>query len=290
MWTNTIFENISWFEMWGPLWLVFVIALGYMYHKYIVKHSEYNIGYGKKIPFYTGLILFYLLHGSPFSVIANHYLFSALTLQLSLTYFAVIPFLIIGTPYEWFKKYTWNHTLRLLINSVGHPWLTLVLFNMLFSIYFIPSVFNIVHASVILTFIVQTILFLYGFFMWWIIISPVPRLNKLSNFQRIAFTFIASALMMPIGFFLLVVLDAHYTVFIEAEGDIFPVITAVYDQQMAGGLLKFIQIISYVLAVYQILKHWVWSEEEEGVAYDKNYKTVQGIVIPIDKYRNKKKR
>src|SRR5690625_4255505 len=169
---GSIFQGFAWYEMVGPLWLALVIWLGYSYNKHI-KSPEYDVGSGRVKYFYTGLVLLYLLHGSPFSIITDHYLFSALMLQMSLTYFVVVPLLIIGLPFKWFKKYAWNHKLRLSIKVAGHPWLTLVLFNAIFSIYFLPGVFNVIHDSFILSFVTKAILFFYAFFMWWAIINPV---------------------------------------------------------------------------------------------------------------------
>ncbi|WP_253286658.1 cytochrome c oxidase assembly protein [Virgibacillus sp. MSJ-26] len=279
---GSIFQGFAWYEIVGPLWLALVIWLGYSYNKHIIKSPEYDVGSGRVKYFYTGLVLLYLLHGSPFSIIADHYLFSALMLQMSLTYFVVVPLLIIGLPFKWFKKYAWNHKLRLSIKVAGHPWLTLVIFSGMFTVYFIPSVFNVIHASIILTLTVKIVMLVYAFFMWWAIINPVRRLNDLAPLVRIGYIFFASLALMPIGFFFLLVLTAHYPAYQGTVGDIFPVMTAVYDQQLAGGLLKLIQLSSFIFAMYKIVQGWVWREEDEGHAYDKNFRVVQGVVIRVD--------
>ncbi|HLR51434.1 MAG TPA: cytochrome c oxidase assembly protein [Candidatus Avamphibacillus sp.] len=284
---NTIFADVSWFEIWGPLWLVLVIGIGYLYNKHLVQSHEYEKDPKRTKLFYTGLVLFYLVHGSPFSVIADHYLFSGLMLQASLTYFVIIPFFIIGLPFKWFKKYAWNHKLRLSIKVAGHPWLTLVLFNAIFSIYFLPGVFNVIHDSFILSFVTKAILFFYAFFMWWAIINPVRRLNDLAPHIRIAYIFFASVLLFPIGFYFIVVLQAHYPVYQATAGELLPGMTAVYDQQLAGGILKLIQLSSFIYAMFKIVQSWGQKEMEEGHPYDKNYRVVQGVVIHLD---DKKKR
>lgn len=279
---GSIFQGFSLFEIWGPVWLVLAIWLCYLYNKHIINSPEYEVGSSQVKYFYTGVILLYLLHGSPFSIIADHYLFSALMLQMSLTYFVIVPLLIIGLPFKWFKKYAWNHKLRLSIKVAGHPWLTLIIFSALFSVYFIPSVFNVIHASMVLSLIVKVFMFIYAFFMWWAIINPVRRLNDLAPLVRIGYIFFASLALMPIGFFFLLVLTAHYPAYQATAGDLFPVMTAVYDQQLAGGLLKLIQLSSFIYAMYKIVQAWVWREEDEGHAYDKNFRVVQGVVIRVD--------
>src|SRR5699024_11763596 len=68
---TSLFQDYSLFETWGPLWLALVIWLGYSYKKHIVNSPEYEVGSGREKFFYTGIVLLYLLHGSPFSIIAD---------------------------------------------------------------------------------------------------------------------------------------------------------------------------------------------------------------------------
>lgn len=277
---KAIFNDFSLFNIWGPLWLFAIIGIGYFYHKYIVQSKTYILRQSQIFFFYMSLILIYLLHGSPFSIIADHYFFSALMLQMSITYFVIIPLFIVGLPSELFKKYAWNHKLRLFIKIAGHPWLTLIIFNALFTIYFVPNVFNVIHPIWPLSFFMKLLLAVYAFFMWWTILNPVRRLNELGPLSRIFYIFLASLALMPIGFFFLLVLTAHYPIYQATEGQLFPVMTAVYDQQLAGGLLKLIQLSSFIIAMYQIVKAWAKRmEEQEGETLEENYRVVQGVVI-----------
>lgn len=94
-------------------------------------------------------------------------------------------------------------------------------------------------------------------------------------------------LLMPIGIFLLVIQKAHYPVYETVAGELFPGLTAVYDQQLAGGFLKIIQLTSYTIALLKIVMAWGRKEEEkEGEVGDKNIRVVQGIPIRL----NNKKR
>lgn len=276
---GSIFQEYSLFEIWGPHWFGLALLTGYLYHKYIIHSPEYNLGSRHLKYFYTGLIMLYILQGSPFSIIADYYLFSALMVQMALTSFVVIPLLIIGLPFRWFKKYAWNHKLRMLIKIAGHPWITLIIFSSLFTVYFVPVIFNVIHVNVFTLTIYKILLFVYAFFMWWTILSPVPRLNELGPLARIMYVFLASLALMPIGFFFLLVPTAHYPVYQAVAGEIFPAITAVYDQQLAGGILKLIQLSSFCFVMFKIVRSWDWREEDEGYAYNKNDRVVQGIVI-----------
>nr|WP_246570077.1 cytochrome c oxidase assembly protein [Lentibacillus saliphilus] len=260
-----------------------MFVIGYLYTQYIVRSPEYELLAGKRALFYGALGLLYVLHGSPFSIIADHYLFSALMLQMAGTLFIAVPFMILGLPTSWFRKFVWNHKLRLSMAIAGHPWITVIIFNALFTAYFMPSIFNIVHESIVLSLIVKATLFVYAFFMWWVIMNPLPGLNELAYLTRIAYIFVAALSLMPIGFFFLIVQNAHYPVYEAGAGAIFPAMTAIYDQQFAGGILKLIQLSSFIFAMFQILKKWGREEEAlEGTVDDKNIRIVQGIVIRLD--------
>lgn len=286
---GSIFQGYSLFEIWGPLWFVVVCLLVYAYNRYIIHSPEYELQSRQVKFFYTGVILLYILQGSPFTIIADHYLFSAHMVQISVSYFVVIPLVIVGLPFRWFKKYAWNYKLRTFIKVAGHPWITLAVFNILFTVYFVPTIFNVVHGNVVLSTSYQFLMFLYGFFMWWSIINPVRRVNELGPLVRIAYVFFASLALMPIGFFFLLVPTAHYPVFQATAGEIFPLMTAVYDQQLSGGILKLVQLTSFSIVMFNIVKSWIWREEDEGHAYNKNIRVVQGIAIHKDNKDNKDK-
>lgn len=279
---GSIFQEFSLFEIWGPIWLALCIGIIYLYNKYIIASHEYTLGTSRIKFFYTGISLLYLLHGSPFSILADYYLFSAFMFQIAITCFIAVPLIVIGLPFKLFKKYVWNYKLRLFIKIAGHPWIALIIFSALFTLYITPGVFNVVHGSKTLSLLYNFVLFMYAFFMWWAILNPVRRLNELGPLLRIVYIFLASLALMPIGFYLLLVLKAHYLIYQEAAGDILPMMTAVYDQQLAGGLLKVIQLSSFGFVMFKTLQHWGWREEDEGAAYNKNDRYVQGIVIRKD--------
>src|SRR5690625_4647152 len=236
--------------------------------------------------FISAIILLYIVKGSPLATIADHYLFSAHMLQLSVIFFAIIPLFILSLPTNFIRKYFWNHRTKFLIGIFGKPWLTAILFNGLVTTYFIPPVFNTIKGNIFLMIISQAILIITAFLMWWVIISPIPEVSWISYLKRSAYIFFTSLLLMPIGFFLLIVQNEHYTFYEAVAGDLIPVITAIYDQQIAGGLLKVMQLSSYTIALLHIVLAWGRkSEEKEGQVNDENIRVVRGVVIHLDNDR-----
>lgn len=268
------------FELFGPFWLGLVVLGWYLYREKILRSGTYEVQSYQKASFYIALFLIYFFYGSPFSVLADTYLFSALMSQAAFTYFIIMPLLIISFPFELYKKYTWNYRNRLFLQIVGHPWLTLVIFTVLFSVYFVPTVFNFVHEHIALVLLYHFVLFVYAFFMWWAILNPVRRINELSPLYRIAYIFLASLALMPIGFFHLLNLNANYVLYFPTEAMIIPQLTNIYDQQLAGGILKLIQLSSFIFVMYRIVKAWALRmQKKDGDPLDENLRVVQGVGI-----------
>jgi len=100
---------------------------------------------------------------------------------------------------------------------------------------------------------------------------------------RIGYLFLLAMLLMPIGFFLLLVQNTVYPAY-EAVAPL----DAIYDQQLGGGILKAIQLGSYMFALFYILKRWGREEEaREGDIDDENIRIARGVVIYLDERRKK---
>src|SRR5699024_12665408 len=105
-------------------------------------------------------------------------------LEISAIFFITVPLLLLGILVDFLRHVIWNHQARMLLKIFSHPWLTLIGFNGLISIYFIPSVFNAIHGSWLLTAIAELILAINAFFMWRVIIHPLSELKGLSYIVR----------------------------------------------------------------------------------------------------------
>lgn len=273
-----------WYELFQLHWVIISLVAVFLYRKYIVTSSLYAVSRNQVTYFYMAVTLFALLKATPLDLIGTHYLFSAHTLQLSLIYFVVVPLLLLSLPVNFLRQYIWHHQTRFALNLLAHPWLTLVAFNGLIAIYYIPTVFNLVHGSALLSFLMQAVLFVNAFFMWWVIIHPIPEMKGLTYLLRALYIFLASTILMPTGFFYIVIQKAHFPAYLATEGELLPILNAIYDQQLAGGILKFIQIGTYAIALLLIFYRWGKQEEAmEGKVNEENIRYARGVVIHLNK-------
>lgn len=285
---SVLFSDYTWYELIGPVWIIFLGLISFIYIKKLSQGQHFSMNNNQTSYFFSAVALLYLIKGSPFSILADNYLFSAHVLQLALMFFAVAPFLILSVPPAFMREQLWKHKLKSALNILNRPWVTGVLFSTFISFYFLPPVFNTLQQNSLYLFIAQSVMMFLALLIWWEIITPLPEEKKLSHLTRIGYIFLLAMLLMPIGFFLLLVQGAVYPAYETVAGEVLPLLSAVYDQQLGGGILKAIQLGSYMFALFYILRKWGMEEDaREGEIDDENIRVARGVVIYLDERRKK---
>lgn len=280
---NYLLEHHPLYGLFKVHWFLLIVFFIYLYMKKIVVGELYRVTGNQRFYFFSAMFILLCLKVTPIDVIAAYYLFSAHVVQLSFVYFIVIPLIILSLPTNFLRRLVWNHRARITVSILSHPWLSLVTFNGLLTIYLIPAVFNFLHRIPLLAYLYQGILLISAIFMWVVIIQPIPEMKRINHLLRAVYIFIASVLLMPIGFYLVLVQKVHYPIYYKLEGVLFPVLTMIYDQQLAGGILKITQMFSYAFALLFIILQWGRREEEkEGLIEEENIRYVRGVVIHLN--------
>ena len=257
---GNVVSHANWFQLWGVGYFIFLGLLSFLYVK-LSSSGKYTLRRRQRLYFYSALILFYFFVGSPFAVIAAEELFSAHVVELMVMLFVVPPLFVLGLPKEFLRSFFWSYRMRFALRLFTHPWVTALLFNLLLSAYLAPDIFNFLQKNTFLLGFTQFIMLGAAFLMWWTIISPLPEINRLSESIRVMYVFVASLLLLPIGIFLLVADSPFYDVYTQGQ-QLLPNLTALQDQQLAGGMLKGIQLASYGVALFLLISKWAKKEEE----------------------------
>lgn len=279
-----LLENHSWYALFKIHWIALFAIGTYLYSKNIVKSPFYRVTSNQRFYFLTAIVTLLLLKATPIDVLGKHYLFSAHLFQLAFTYFVAIPLLILSFPVDFLRQLIWHHRTKFTVSLLSHPWLSLITFNGLLTLYLIPAVYTFVQGHFLLHALFQLILLTTSIFMWWVIIQPIPEMKELNHLLRAAYIFFASLALIPIGFYFILVQQAHFPIYQQVEGIIFPFLTTIYDQQLAGGILKVTQMFSYAFALLLIILEWGRREEaKEGQIDDENIRYVRGVVIHMNK-------
>lgn len=276
-------EYHAWYHVFKVHWIIFSLLLSYVYVKKFVVGPLYQSSFNQRLYFFIALTLFACLKASPLDVIGTYYLFSVHVMQVSFISFIVIPLFILSLPKSFLRRLIWNYRTRLVMTILSHPWLSLIVFNGLLTIYFMPTVFTFLQEHLLLQLLFQLVLMITAICMWFVIIQPVQEFQTLNPLLRAVYIFLASLILMPIGFYFVLVQKVHLPIYHEMEGMIIPILNIIYDQQLAGGILKMTQMFSYALALLFIMLQWGRDEQaKEGSVNEKNLRYIQGIVIHLD--------
>ncbi|WP_371068422.1 cytochrome c oxidase assembly factor CtaG [Sediminibacillus sp. JSM 1682029] len=268
--------------LWSPYYLLFVIALGLIYYLITFTFREKFTDKGRPsrkqlIYFYTGLVILYLIKGSPIDLL-SHIMFTSHMIQMSL-YYLVFPILIIKGIPEWIWRNVFSVPgLKQVLNLLTKPLIALLLFNGLFSMYHMPVIFDFAKANVVAHAVITTVILLAAFLVWWPIFTPIKEMDKLSPLMKIGYIFANGVLITPACG--LIIFSGHslYATYSETSGwiqamslcvpqsvlnglpltgpQMFSPIPVLEDQQLGGILMKIMQEIVYGFVLARIFFGW----------------------------------
>lgn len=258
-------------DLWSPWVLLAALLLGFAYF-YITGPGRRlfaaagQVSAGKKVSFAMGLLLFWGAQGTPIHYYGHALLFSSHMLEQSIVYLMVPPLIYLGMP-EWLLRPLLARPLfKRFVYPLTHPLLSVLGFNLLFSIYHLPLVFNYAGQSAAFHTGIHLLLVAAAFHMWFPVFCPVAEWNRLSELQRMAYIFANGVLLTPACALIIFADSLMYDVFLDAPMVLFW-LHGLDDQQMGGVVMKIIQEIVYGSVLAYCFFKWYRMErrnEEES--------------------------
>ncbi|MFD1018044.1 cytochrome c oxidase assembly factor CtaG [Thalassobacillus hwangdonensis] len=270
--------------LWSPYFFIFVLLLSALYF-YITGPGRHRFtdaarpSAAQQLMFYLGMVLLYIIKGSPVDLLA-HIMFTAHMTQMAL-YYLLFPILIIrGIPVWVWKKVVVAPVLRPIVKLLTRPLISLVLFNGLFSLYHIPTIFDYAKSSEMAHTIITTVILFLAFCMWWSIFTPIKEYDRLSPLVKIGFIFANGVLITPACGLIIFAGSPLYATYSEAgawiqalslcvPGDVlsglsstlsgpefFTPIPLIEDQQLGGIIMKITQEIIFASVIAYIFFGW----------------------------------
>lgn len=272
--------------LWSPYFLTFLIILGLLYYcitgPYRHKFGEEGTDkptVAQQFYFYLALLLLYAVKGAPIDLL-SHIMLTAHMTQMAI-YLLLVPILLIkGIPKWIWEKFVELPVIKQILNVFTNPIVSLLFFNGLFSIYHIPSVFDFSKATPIAHTSISLILFAAAFLMWFSILPPVAKYNKLTPLQRIITIFINGILITPACVLIIFAGNPLYTAYTSegswltalslcVPGDVLEGITTelsgpemfsplklIHDQQLGGIIMKGVQELIYGIIMAKTFFSW----------------------------------
>src|SRR5690625_4059089 len=161
--------------LWSPYFATYLFTLCLIYFLVTGPFKEKfggteNPTIKNQVYFYLGIIILYIVKGSPIDLLA-HIMLSAHMIQLAI-YFLVFPiFIIKGIPVWIWRKLFNAPILKHILKVFSHPIISLVLFNLLFSLYHMPIVFDFSKSSRITHGSISVVILFTAFMLWWNVLT-----------------------------------------------------------------------------------------------------------------------
>ena len=274
--------------LWSPYYLtvliIFTIGYFWLVSRYRQRKPE-GFVLTKRQVFYFLLAMFllYVVKGSPIDLL-SHIMFSAHMTQMAILYLVIPPLFIISIPEGIWGIILAGKSRQVIFSFFTKPLIALLFFNILFSFYHLPLVFDYIKSSMILHAGYTVLLFITAVFMWFPLVNQIPEKDSLSGVKKVAYIFVSGILMTPACALIIFASSPIYSTFTNPESwanamrlcvpastlsglhlsgpEVFSGLPAIEDQQLGGVLMKIIQeiVLGYVLGVI----FFTWFKKENG--------------------------
>ena len=270
---------------WSPYFIGFLIIILLGYYFWNWKSRTNKVTNKQSALFITSIFVLYLAYGSPIDLL-GHLIFSAHMTSMALGLLVAPPLFILGVP-AWMWERIIVQPLRKMFSWMMHPILTLVLFNMLFSIYHFPVIHDKIMTIYWLHTLVYVILFITSIMMWWHVTPPDPKYARLTDLRKMGYIFGTGFLLTPACALIIFTGSPMYAtysdpnVWIQALGfcvpgdvnvllsdlgvggpEFFSVLPPLHDQQLGGVIMKLVQEGINAALLYYVFTNWYRKERE----------------------------
>ncbi|MCC2684528.1 MAG: hypothetical protein K0R75_1427 [Paenibacillaceae bacterium] len=261
-WTDLGFTNL-----WSPAVLFFIVLLGVAYGLAVGKWRPFfqdssPVSAKRQFSFYSALVLYYIAYGSPMNYMGHHFMFSFHMMQQTLAFLVVPPLVWLGLPAWLVKPALESRLVKPWYRIVFNPIVGVLTFNMIFSIYHIPLVFNYVYEVPWMHAAYHYVLLLTAFQMWYLVFCPVPDYDRLSSLQKMAFVFGMGVLITPACGLIIFAGKLLYPHYAEVPLQ-FTMLPLLEDQQLGGVVMKIMQEIVYGTVIGFIFFRWFNMEKRK---------------------------
>ncbi|MGN1401838.1 MAG: cytochrome c oxidase assembly factor CtaG [Bacillus sp. (in: firmicutes)] len=278
--------------LWSPFFFLFLVLIGMLYFLSTTRYRKKLSGQSEPLTrtqvslFLAVIVLLYIVKGSPIDLL-GHINFSMHMTQMALLYLVIPPLLVTAIPNWLWRKVLSYKWISKPFHFFTKPLIALLLFNLTFSFYHIPLVFDFVKTDVLLHTGYTILLFIMAIFLWWPILNKLEEYQGFYGIKRIGYIFANGILLTP-ACALIIFADSpmyatytnptHWLVAMElcvpsgtlnglnlTGPDLFNTMPLLEDQRTGGVIMKIIQEIVFGIVLAQIFFSWYRNENEKEV-------------------------
>lgn len=267
---GSILGQYSFLEKINPLFLLSLVVVYIVYLWAMRKVSNQHSGeryLKKKISFLLGLLAVYFSLAGPVSILSNNLIFSVHMFQQSLMYIVMPPLILVGMPHEFYQFLDVRLYKSKIIRIFKSPIIGLLLFNVLWSLYHIPTIYEYVGQHLFLLEASHLVINASAFLMWVHVLAPAGLINKMSYLMKIGYMFANGILITPACALIIFAPDVAYPTLYEVP-QLFSFSTPQDDQQLGGIIMKTVQEISYGVTIAYVFFKWAKLERKKDTQID----------------------
>src|SRR5690625_618442 len=189
MWLNI--QIFGFRALWSPYFILFLICIGIFYYL-ITGPLRHNFGehekpsIGQQIIFYSGLVVLYIIKGSPVDLL-SHIMLSAHMIQMAVLYFIFPIFMLKGIPVWIWKKIINIPVFKHIFKFLTIPLVAVLIFSAALALYHVPGIFDFTKSSKIIHAISTIVILFFSFTMYWPVIPPIKEHDKMQPLLKMAY-------------------------------------------------------------------------------------------------------
>src|SRR5699024_1888840 len=165
MWRDAMFHDVLLAgRVWNIPWFIGLICVAVLYIFFIRRYTKVKLKYGQPLLFFFCLSLIYITMRSHLIVISQ-LSFSLLMIKMSILYFIIPLIVLLGIPEALFQQLGKIHMIKKARTFIFSAVIALSIFAVLFLLYHLPFVLNILSQYAFAHTIYDISLFILAFHM-----------------------------------------------------------------------------------------------------------------------------
>lgn len=212
--------------------------------------------------FLTGLAALWIALDWPLGALGAGYLASFHTASYILLSVIAPPCLLLGIPLELQRRAATSARWGGLLRFFGRPWFGLACYASVQLITHVPQVVDGAMATQVGALLIDVAWLAAGFALWWPVMGPGPEVVRISRPLKMGYLFFSTLpTIVPSAFLTFADFPLYATY--ELAPRIFPILTALEDQKLAGVLMKIVGDLPVWFAFGVIFFRWAREESDK---------------------------
>lgn len=208
--------------------------------------------------FALGLLLLYLLEGSPLHDLAERYSLTAHMVQhLGISYL-VAPILILGTPAWVWRALLTGRAVRPVARVALHPLVAFATFSLTFSAWHLPVIYDGALQNAALHHAEHLLFLLVSLQLWWPLMSPLPEFPRPGYLVQLGYLFLLPVAQIPVFGAITFSDRVLYDTYASAPWTLG--MTALSEQALAGASMKIAGLFAFGGPFVAIFFRWFIEE------------------------------